>query len=306
MKKGTLLALGLLGLSLATALAAQQAGRTMTIEEINSGAFASRSAGRGMRSMSDGLHYTMMDKAHKAILRYSFATGQLVDTLFSVDKARECEFKTFDDYILEPQGHHILLLRDKKAVYRRSWTADAYHYDVRRNRVEPLSEHRGKVMIPTFSPDGRMVAFVREGNIFIKKFEYDTEVAVTSDAARNKVMNGTTDWVYEEEFEVTKLLTWSEDNNYLAYVRTDESKVEEYSMPMYGGRQYPSLYTYKYPEAGTPNSEVSVHIYNVGDRSKKQLDFGDSKPYYIPRIEFVGRDGNLAVFSLNRQQNLRQ
>ena len=303
MKKGTLLALGLLGLSLTTALAAQQAGRTMTIEEINSGAFASRSAGRGMRSMSDGLHYTMMDKAHKAILRYSFATGQLVDTLFSVDKARECEFKTFDDYILEPQGHHILLLRDKKAVYRRSWTADAYHYDVRRNRVEPLSERGGKVMIPTFSPDGRMVAFVREGNIFIKKFEYDTEVAVTSDAARNKVMNGTTDWVYEEEFEVTKLLTWSEDNNYLAYVRTDESKVEEYSMPIYGGRQYPSLYTYKYPKAGTPNSEVSVHIYNVGDRSKKQLDFGDSKPYYIPRIEFVGRDGNLAVFSLNRQQN---
>ena len=303
MKKGTLLALGLFGLSLTTALAAQQPGRTMTIEEINSGAFASRSAGRGMRSMSDGLHYTMMDKAHKAILRYSFATGQLVDTLFSVDKARECEFKTFDDYILEPQGHHILLLRDKKAVYRRSWTAEAYHYDVRRNRVEPLSEHRGKVMIPTFSPDGRMVAFVREGNIFIKKFEYDTEVAVTSDAARNKVMNGTTDWVYEEEFEVTKLLTWSEDNNYLAYVRTDESKVEEYSMPMYEGRQYPSLYTYKYPKAGTPNSEVSVHIYNVGDRSKKQLDFGDSKPYYIPRIEFVGRDGNLAVFSLNRQQN---
>ena len=303
MKKGTLLALGLLGLSLTTVLAAQQPGRTMTIEEINSGAFASRSAGRGMRSMSDGLHYTMMDKAHKAILRYSFATGQLVDTLFSVDKARECDFKTFDDYILEPQGHHILLLRDKKAVYRRSWTAEAYHYDVRRNRVEPLSEHRGKVMIPTFSPDGRMVAFVREGNIFIKKFEYDTEVAVTSDAARNKVMNGTTDWVYEEEFEVTKLLTWSEDNNYLAYVRTDESKVEEYSMPMYEGRQYPSLYTYKYPKAGTPNSEVSVHIYNVGDRSKKQLDFGDSKPYYIPRIEFVGRDGNLAVFSLNRQQN---
>ena len=303
MKKGTLLALGLLGLSLTTALAAQQPARTMTIEEINSGAFASRSAGRGMRSMSDGLHYTMMDKAHKAILRYSFATGQLVDTLFSVDKARECEFKTFDDYILEPQGHHILLLRDKKAVYRRSWTAEAYHYDVRRNRVEPLSEHRSKVMIPTFSPDGRMVAFVREGNIFIKKFEYDTEVAVTSDAARNKVMNGTTDWVYEEEFEVTKLLTWSEDNNYLAYVRTDESKVEEYSMPMYGARQYPSLYTYKYPKAGTPNSEVSVHIYNVGDRSKKQLNFGDSKPYYIPRIEFVGRDGNLAVFSLNRQQN---
>ena len=160
----------------------------------------------------------------------------------------------------------------------------------------------GKVMIPTFSPDGRMVAFVRDGNIFIKKFEYDTEVQVTSDAVRNKVMNGTTDWVYEEEHEATRLMTWSEDNNYLAFVRTDESGVDEYSMPIYGTTQYPGAYTYKYPKAGTPNSKVSVHIYNVTDRSQKPITF-KSEPYYIPRIEFIGRDGNLAVFSLNRQQN---
>ena len=299
-----LLALSLVTLSLgAGSLFAQRGTRTMTIEEVNSGKFAAQPAGRGMRSMSDGLHYTMMDTQHKAILRYSFATGKLIDTLFSVDRARDCEFQKFDDYRLEPKGHHILLITDQEQIYRRSHKGNAYHYDVRRNRVEPLSETKGKVMIPTFSPDGRMVAFVRDGNIFIKKFEFDTEVQVTNDAERNEVMNGITDWVYEEEFETTRLLSWSEDSGYLAFVRTDETQVQEYSMPMYGTSQYPTSYTYKYPKAGTPNSRVSLHIYNVVDRSRKEVNFRDGAPYYIPRIEFVGREGQLAVFTLNRQQN---
>ncbi len=299
-----LLVLSLLTLSLgAGSLFAQRGTRTMTIEEVNSGKFAAQPAGRGMRSMSDGLHYTMMDTQHKAILRYSFATGKLIDTLFSVDRARDCEFQKFDDYRLEPKGHHILLITDQEQIYRHSHKGNAYHYDVRRNRVEPLSETKGKVMIPTFSPDGRMVAFVRDGNIFIKKFEFDTEVQVTNDAERNKVMNGITDWVYEEEFETTRLLSWSEDSGYLAFVRTDETQVQEYSMPMYGTSQYPTSYTYKYPKAGTPNSRVSLHIYNVVDRSRKEVNFRDGAPYYIPRIEFVGREGQLAVFTLNRQQN---
>ena len=300
----TLLSLTLLlfGLGASQEAHAQQPTKTLQVEDVTSGKFYAYTAGRGMRSTSDGKYYTLMDAKHTAILRYSFHTGQLIDTLFSVQKARECEFKTFDDYILEPKGNHILIITDQESVYRRSTKGNAFHYDVRRNRVEPLSSTSGKVMIPTFSPDGRMVAFVRDGNIFIKKFEYDTEVQVTSDAVRNKVMNGTTDWVYEEEHEATRLMTWSEDNNYLAFVRTDESGVDEYSMPIYGTTQYPGAYTYKYPKAGTPNSKVSVHIYNVTDRSQKPITF-KSEPYYIPRIEFIGRDGNLAVFSLNRQQN---
>lgn len=296
------LTLLLLGLGTSYETRAQQPTKTLQVEDVTSGKFYAYTAGRGMRSTSDGKYYTLMDDKHTAILRYSFHTGQLIDTLFSVAKARECEFKTFDDYILEPKGNHILIITDQEAVYRRSSKGNAFHYDVRRNRVEPLSSTSGKVMIPTFSPDGRMVAFVRDGNIFIKKFEYDTEVQVTSDAVRNKVMNGTTDWVYEEEHEATRLMTWSEDNNYLAFVRTDESGVDEYSMPIYGTTQYPGAYTYKYPKAGTPNSKVSLHIYNVTDRSQKPINF-KSEPYYIPRIEFIGRDGNLAVFSLNRQQN---
>ena len=233
------LTLLLLGLGASTEALAQHPTKDLQVEDVTSGKFYAYTAGRGMRSTSDGKYYTMMDDGHTAVLRYSFQTGELVDTLFSVNKARECEFKKFDDYILEPKGHHILLITDQEAIYRRSSKGNVFHYDVRRNRVEPLSTTTGKVMIPTFSPDGRMVAFVREGNIFIKKFEFDTEVQVTSDAVHNKVMNGITDWVYEEELETTQLMTWSEDNNYLAFVRTDESEVDEYSMPIYGTGQYP-------------------------------------------------------------------
>lgn len=289
--------------TLVLSLAAQNGHKLPTIDEIFTGKFSARGAGYGMRSTTDGQHYTLVSQDGSAILRYNFATGALVDTLFSTAKARDCEFKRFDDYQIAPSGHHILLHTEREHIYRRSTKSVVYHYDVRRNRVQPLSETQGKVMIPTFSPDGRMVAFVREGDIFIKKFDYDTEVRVTTDAKRNHVMNGVTDWVYEEEFSVTKLMSWSEDGASLAFVRTDESAVPEYRMPMYHGNLYPTDYTYKYPKAGEPNSRVSVHLYDVADRKLKHIPLKEEDSYYIPRIDFVGRGGNLAVMTLNRRQN---
>lgn len=281
----------------------QNGEKTPTIDEIFTGKFSAKGAGYGMRSTIDGTHYTIISPDKGAILRYNFATGALVDTLFSVRSARDCEFKQLDDYQISADGKHILLHTEQEQIYRRSSKSHVYHYDVRRNRVEPLSATAGKVMIPTLSPDGRMVAFVRDGDIFIKKFDFDTEVRVTNDAKANHVMNGVTDWVYEEEFSVTRLMSWSEDGASLAFVRTDESAVPEYRMPMYRGRLYPEDYVYKYPKAGQANSKVSVHLYDVADRKLKAINLKAEDSYYIPRIEFVGRDGNLAVMTLNRRQN---
>lgn len=294
----------LLGLSAASLMSHAQVGsKQPTLEEIFSGAFHARGAGYGMRSMADGEHYTLISRDGSAIVRYSFATGEFIDTLFSCKRARECSFKRFDDYQISTDGRHILLHTDQEPIYRHSTKSHVYHYDVRRNRVEPLSETEGKVMIPTLSPDGRMVAFVREGDIYIKKFDFDTEVRVTTDAARNRVMNGVTDWVYEEEFSVTRLMSWSEDGASLAFVRTDETAVPEYRMPMYRGQLYPSEYAYKYPKAGEANSTVTLHLYDVADRKLKRVPLPAEDSYYIPRIDFVGRGGQLAVMTLNRRQN---
>lgn len=282
---------------------AQNGSKPVTLDEVVGGKFYARGAGYGMRSLADGEHYSMISPDRNAILRYNFASGKLVDTLFSVNNARECNFKTFDDYQISPDGRHILLYTERESIYRRSSKAHIHHFDVRRRLVSPLSEQVGKVMIPTFSPDGRMVAFVRDNNIFIKKFDYDTEVQVTSDGKRNHIINGTTDWVYEEELEATRLMSWSEDGAFLAWVRTDESAVPEYRMPMYGERLYPEDYVYKYPKAGEVNSRVSVHVYNVADRSQKRISIAESDAYYIPRISYIGRNQDLAVMTLNRQQN---
>ena len=179
-------------------LVAQQQ-HEITLPEVTSGAFAARGAGNGFRSLPDGKHYTLISDDYQRIVKYEYATGRAVDTLFDIAKARECDIKAIWDYDIAPSGHHILIYTDIKPIYRRSYTLRATHYDVRRNLCEPLTE--GDIMIPTFSPDGRMVAFVRDNNIFIKKFDFNSEVQVTTDGKRNEVINGTTDWVYLQLFQ---------------------------------------------------------------------------------------------------------
>ncbi len=257
-----------------------------------------------MRSMPDGEHYTAMNDARNMIIKYSYRTGNPVDTLFYTGKARECTFDKFDGYTISSTGHHILVWRDVEPIYRRSFKANVYDYDVRRNYVKPISDSKSKQMIPTFSPDGRMVAYVSDNNIWIRKFDYDTEVQVTKDGELNKILNGITDWVYEEEFAVTNLMAWSPNSEQLAFVRFDESEVPEYSMQMFGEGLYPGYYNYKYPKAGEKNSKVTLHAYDVATKDTKELKVPVEADSYIPRIVFTNNDDQLAVMTLNRHQNV--
>lgn len=200
--------------------------------------------------MTDGVHYTAMNRERTMIVKYDYRTGKPVDTLFHTKTARECTFDDFQGYEVSPTGHRILIWRETEPIYRRSFKAQTFAYDVRRNMVKPLNDSGAKVMIPTFSPDGRMCAYVVDNNIWVRKFDYDTEVQVTKDGAPNRIINGATDWVYEEEFTVTNLMSWSSDSQYLAYVRSDESEVPQYAMHIYGDGYYPGEYIYKYPNAG--------------------------------------------------------
>ena len=281
-------------------LVAQQQ-REITLPEVTSGAFAARGAGNGFRSLPDGKHYTLISDDYQRIVKYEYATGRAVDTLFDIAKARECDIKAIWDYDIAPSGHHILIYTDIKPIYRRSYTLRATHYDVRRNLCEPLTE--GDIMIPTFSPDGRMVAFVRDNNIFIKKFDFNSEVQVTKDGKRNEVINGTTDWVYEEEFSTTRLMEWSPQSDFLAFVRSDESQVKAYSMPIYGDDLYPTDYVYKYPKVGEQNSTVSLHLYNLDLKRTDRVDLPLDADGYIPRIVFTGWGSDLAAITFNRLQN---
>ena len=181
--------------------------------------------------------------------------------------------------------------------------ADYFYYDVRRNLVRRLSDQPGKQMIPTFSPDGKMVAYVIDNDIWLTKFDFDTESRVTTDGEVGKVMNGVTDWVYEEEFGVTRLMEFSPDNQLLAFVRTDESAVKEFSFQTFHQQLYPDYYRFKYPKAGETNSAVECRVFDVSARTTRTLNVPLDGDGYIPRIKFTSNPDELAVMTLNRDQN---
>jgi len=257
-----------------------------------------------MRSLPDGEHYTAMNAERTKIIKYAYRDGKEVETLFDVKNARECTFDNFQGYEISPTGHHILLFREREGVYRRSSRVEAYDYDVRRRMVKPLTETGKKVMIPTYSPDGRMCAFVLDNDIYIRKFDYDTEIRITTDGEKNRIINGATDWVYEEEFAVTNMLAWSPDNEYLCYVKFDESEVPEYEMAIYGDGYYPTAERFKYPKAGDRNSRVTLHSYCIETKDTKQIKVEGVEDGYIPYIRFAAEPTQLAVMTLNRQQNI--
>lgn len=288
---------------IAAGLHAQNGIKRVDLKDIVDGKFRQVTSTGELRPLPDGTHYTMMNKERTMIVKYAYKTGQPVDTLFNTRHARECTFDDFEGYQISATGHRIIVWRESEHIYRHSFRAEAYDYDVRRNMVKPLTESGHKVMIPTFSPDGRMCAFVMDNNIWLKKFDYDTEVQVTKDGAFNQIINGATDWVYEEEFSVTNLMAWSPDNAYLAYVRFDESDVQEYSMQMYGNGVYPDYYNYKYPKAGEKNAKVTLCSYHIETKDIKLLHAPVDADAYIPRITFTTNPEQLAVMTLNRQQN---
>ncbi|MDD4516228.1 S9 family peptidase [Massilibacteroides sp.] len=285
-------------------LFAQSGSKRVNLKDITDGKFRQITNVGEMRSLPDGEHYTAMNKEHTMVIKFAYRTGNPVDTLFNVEKARECTFDKFDNYMISSTGHRILLFKDTEYVYRRSSKSVIFDYDVRRNFVKPLTEAAEKQMIPTFSPDGRMCAYVRGNNIWVKKFDYDTEVQVTKDGEINKILNGITDWVYEEEFSVTNLMAWSPDSEYLTYVRFDETDVPEFSMQIYGDETYPGYYNFKYPKAGENNSKVTVHSYSIETKDIKELKVPMDADGYIPRITFTKNSDQLAVMTLNRHQNV--
>lgn len=287
-----------------------QNSRQLELKDVVNGKFTPENI-YGIVPMVDGEFYTQSNPEHTQIIKYSFKTGKAVEVIFDVEKARECSFKSFNSYTFSPDGTKILIATDKKPIYRRSYTAEHYVYTISRNIVEPLSEN-GAQQSPVFSPDGHMVAFVRDNNIFLVKFLYgNSESQVTTDGKFNEILNGIPDWVYEEEFSFNRAIEFSEDSQMLAYIKFDEREVKSYSFPIFAGEAphyaqyelYPSNYSYKYPKAGEKNSKVSVHSFDIKTQVTRQINVPLEEGDYIPRIKFTDDPLKLAVITMNRHQN---
>lgn len=303
----------ILGLIIAGSLAGGSYGQisALTIEDYCSPSRTAPASIKEMRPLADGMSYSAISEDGKSIDVFDYKSGKKTDTLFSIDGIKgDVKIDSFSGYSISDNGKKILLWNDVNKIYRHSFTASYYVYDVMRSTLKRVSEQgpqRGAVM----SHDGRMVAYTRDNNIFISNLDYDTDKAITNDGEINRVINGVSDWSYEEEFGVLTTMRWNAEDTILAFMRFDESEVPLYSFDNYKSfcdsdplsDPYPSQYTYKYPLAGYPNSVVSVLAYNIDNRTTKRMDLPMEKDDYIPSLSFDGEGKNLMVMLLNRDQN---
>ena len=263
-----------------------------------------------LQSMKDGENYTILIN-NELIVKYNYKTGNVVDTVLNLGKLKKSPLSTIKGYNFSPDETKLLVYSNPTYRYRRTFTADYYVYDIKRHELKPLSEN-GPQEVPLFSPDSKYIAFARENNLYLYKLDFGTESAITKDGEFGKIINGTPDWVYEEEFESTRYFVFSPDSKLLAFVKFNETDVPTYSMQKYLNPVlpadelplYPTTTNFKYPNAGQNNSKVSVCVYDDFYKSVRTINLGSTDAdYYIPRIKWTYDQNALAVFVLNRNQN---
>lgn len=295
-RKTTLLLL----LLVAGVVTAQQ--KNITLEEIYDGTFRMQYLDR-LHSMNNGKEYAVLNTDRntgtKTLDVYSYKTGEKVNTLINSSEIDGLDY--FIGYTLSADESKALLSTKLRSIYRRSSLGVYYVYDLETKELVQVAEEA--IQEPTFSPDASKVAYGRDNNIYIKDLSSGTTTQVTTDGAKNKVINGITDWVYEEEFAFVRAFDWNADGDKIAYIRFDESEVPEFSMDVFGNELYPSKDTFKYPKAGETNATVRLHIYDVASAETKEVDLSEFQNYYIPRLEWTPEANVLAVQTTNRKQN---
>ena len=282
---------------------------TLTIRDCVTGAYYPEYV-YGVTPMADGETYSQLSDDATRIIRKSFKDASEVGTVFDCSAVPGCPVRRIGGYTMSPDEKTILFETQHKSIYRHSYTAVYYVCNLETKEIRPLSQG-GPQQQPHFSPDGKKVAFVREGNLFIVDLAANTETQITTDGKFNEIINGLPDWVNEEEFTTACSFDFSADSKNLAWVRYDESQVPIYSMQMFKGLMpehkendvYPGKYDYKYPVAGEKNSEVSVLSYNMDNGATTRMNVPLETDGYIPRIRFTSDPAKLAVVTLNRHQD---
>lgn len=270
----------------------------ITLEDIwAKGTFRSKSIDE-IRSMKNGENYCILKR--EGIEKYAYSTGKKIEQIVSFS---DLKFKMENEYVFDYRFNQdeskLLLATNPEFIYRRSYLANYYIYDIKTKQLASVNED--KVRLAEFAPDGSKVAYVKANNLFMLSLSDMQETQITTNGEFNKIINGTTDWVYEEEFAITKGFFWSPDSKKIAFYSFDESKVKEYTIPYYGNL-YPVQYTYKYPKAGEANSVISVLVYDIEAQQTHNIDLGPNKDIYIPRLQWT-LNNEVFVHKLNRHQN---
>lgn len=279
------------------------AQQKISVEEIYTGAFRAKGMD-ALQSMKNTNQYTVLntDRATKSqqIDLYDFATLKKVSTLIDTKNFKELSDNGIDSYVFSNDEKQILIANNSNSIFRHSFTADYYLYNLASKALTKVLE---QVQEPTFSPDGTKIAFAKTNDLYIYDIFSKNTTRVTNDGVKNAIINGITDWVYEEEFAFVRAFDWSTDSKKLAYIRFDESEVPQFSMDMYKKDLYPTSETFKYPKAGEKNALVSLHIYNLGANISQPINLGNYSDFYIARMKWTNDANLVSVQVLNRHQD---
>ena len=272
--------------------------KEITLEEIWNGTFSPKRM-NALNSMN-GDYYSLLnyDRATRSssVDKYSYATLEKIETI--VNSADFKSINYFSSYRFNDDETKLILGTTSEKIYRRSSKGTYYAYDIASKKLTLIGD---KIQEPKFSPDNKNIAYAKENNIFIKNLASNKVTQVTKDGEINKIINGITDWVYEEEFAFVRAFEWNKSGNHLAFLRFDETDVPTFSMDIVGDKLYPKQQVFKYPKAGEKNAKVTLHIYNLETTKTNNVSLGEYE--YIPRIKWSNNNTTLVATTLNRHQN---
>ena len=282
-----------------TALAQQK----ITLEDIwASGTFRTKGMD-ALQSLKNTNQYTVLnyDRVTKTfqIDLYDFATLKKVNTL--LDTKNHAELTSIDSYTFNATETQLLIGLNSDPIYRHSSVADFYIYDIASKSLQKVADY--KIQEPTFSPDGKKIAYGYQNNLYVFDSASKKHTQITNDGKKNLVINGITDWVYEEEFAFVRAFDWNASSTHIAYIKFDETAVPEFSMDVFGNELYPSQEVFKYPKAGEKNALVSLHLYEVATSATNTINLSQYNDFYIARMKWTNDANALSIQVLNRHQN---
>ena len=278
------------------------AQQKLTLEEIWGGAFRTKGMDE-LNAMKNTNQYTVLnfDRNTKTtqIDLFDYATLNKVSTL--IDTKNHKELESIDSYTFDKAEKKILIATNSNQIFRHSFTASYFVYDIASKKLSKFTEKA--IQEPTFSPDGNKVAYAFENNLYVFDFVSNKETQITSDGKKNAIINGITDWVYEEEFAFVRAFDWNANGTKIGFIRFDETNVPEFSMDLYNQGLYPTQSVFKYPKAGEKNAIVSLHIYDVNASKTQKIDLSNYNDFYIARLKWTNDANVLCAQVLNRHQD---